>query len=670
MAKYVMALDAGTTSNRCILFNEKGEMCSVAQREFTQYFPKPGWVEHDADEIWASMLGVAVEAMNMINAEAEDIAAIGITNQRETTIVWDKETGEPVHHAIVWQCRRTSEYCDSLKEKGLTDKFREKTGLVIDAYFSGTKVKWILDNVPGARERAERGELLFGTVETWLIWKLTKGAAHVTDYSNASRTMLFNINTLEWDDEILEELDIPKCMLPEPKPSSCIYGEADPSYLGGPIPIAGAAGDQQSALFGQTCFNAGEAKNTYGTGCFLLMNTGEKPVFSKNGLVTTIAWGLDGKVNYALEGSIFVAGAAIQWLRDELRIIDSAPDSEYMAKKVKDTNGCYVVPAFTGLGAPHWDQYARGTIVGITRGVNKYHIIRATLESLAYQVNDVLVAMKADSGIDLAALKVDGGASANDFLMQTQANIINAPVNRPQCVETTAIAEFLGTMILIILGDGVVANVNLNKSGMKGGGTVQITIAWGLAVMLPACIFGAASGASFNPALTLALAIDGSFAWSMVPGYIVAQFAGAFVGGAVVYLLFKGQFDATEDQATKLGVFCTAPSIPNLGLNIFSEAVGTFILVFAIKGMANVPELTDGLGKFIVFGIIVSIGMSLGGLTGYAINPARDLGPRLAHAVLPIKGKGSSNWGYGIVTLIGPVIGAVAAVLLFGAIPW
>ena len=326
----------------------------------------------------------------------------------------------------------------TLKEKGLTDKFREKTGLVIDAYFSGTKVKWLLDNVPGARERAEKGELLFGTVETWLIWKLTKGAVHVTDYSNASRTMLFNINTLQWDDEILAELDIPKCILPEPKPSSCIYGETDPSYLGGPIPIGGAAGDQQSALFGQTCFNPGEAKNTYGTGCFMLMNTGEKPIFSKNGLVTTIAWGLDGKVNYALEGSIFVAGAAIQWLRDELRIIDSAPDSEYMAKKVKDTNGCYVVPAFTGLGAPHWDQYARGTIVGITRGVNKYHIIRATLESLAYQVNDVLEAMKADSGIELAALKVDGGASANDFLMQTQADIINAPVNRPQCVETTA----------------------------------------------------------------------------------------------------------------------------------------------------------------------------------------------------------------------------------------
>ena len=438
MAKYVMALDAGTTSNRCILFNEKGEMCSVAQKEFTQYFPKPGWVEHNANEIWSSQLSVAVEAMAQIGATAEDIAAIGITNQRETTIVWDKETGEPVYNAIVWQCRRTSEYCDSLKEKGLTDKFREKTGLVIDAYFSGTKLKWILDNVPCVRERAEKGELLFGTVETWLIWKLTKGAVHVTDYSNASRTMLFNINTLQWDDEILAELNIPKCMLPEAKPSSCVYGESDPSWFGGPIKIGGAAGDQQSALFGQTCFNPGEAKNTYGTGCFMLMNTGEKPVFSKNGLVTTIAWGLDGKVNYALEGSIFVAGAAIQWLRDEMRLIDSSPDSEYMAKKVKDTNGCYVVPAFTGLGAPHWDQYARGTIVGITRGVNKYHIIRATLESLAYQTNDVLQAMQADSGIHLGALKVDGGASANNLLMQIQSDIIQAPVHRPKCVETTA----------------------------------------------------------------------------------------------------------------------------------------------------------------------------------------------------------------------------------------
>lgn len=436
--KYVMALDAGTTSNRCILFNEKGEMCSVAQREFTQYFPQPGWVEHDADEIWASMLGVAVEAMSIIGAAASDIAAIGITNQRETAVVWDKNTGEPIHHAIVWQCRRTAEYCDSLKEKGLTDTFRKKTGLVIDAYFSGTKVKWMLDNVPGARERAEKGDLLFGTVETWLIWKLTKGAVHVTDYSNASRTLMFNINTLEWDNEILAELDIPRSMLPEAKPSSCLYGMTDASFLGGPIPIAGAAGDQQAALFGQTCYTAGEAKNTYGTGCFLLMNTGETPVFSQNGLVTTIAWGLDGKVNYALEGSIFVAGAAIQWLRDELKVLDSSPDSEYMAKKVEDTNGCYVVPAFTGLGAPHWDQYARGTIVGLTRGVNKYHIIRATLESLAYQVNDVLAAMEADSGIRLAALKVDGGASANDFLMQTQADIIGAPVNRPKCVETTA----------------------------------------------------------------------------------------------------------------------------------------------------------------------------------------------------------------------------------------
>ena len=438
MKKYIMALDAGTTSNRCILFNEKGEMCSVAQREFHQHFPKPGWVEHDADEIWASMLGVAVEAMSMIGAAAENIAAIGITNQRETAIVWDKNTGEPVYHAIVWQCRRTARYCDLLKERGLTDSFRKKTGLVIDAYFSATKIRWILDHVPGARERAERGELLFGTVETWLIWKLTKGAVHVTDYSNASRTMLFNINTLEWDRDILEVLDIPESMLPEVKPSSCVYGCTDPSFFGGPIPIAGAAGDQQSALFGQNCFHPGEAKNTYGTGCFLLMNTGERPVFSENGLVTTIAWGIDGKVTYALEGSIFVAGAAIQWLRDEMRLIDSSEDSEYMAKKVSDTNGCYVVPAFTGLGAPYWDQYARGTIVGITRGVNKYHIIRATLESIAYQVNDVLVAMEADSGIRLEALKADGGASANDFLMQTQADIIGAPVNRPRCVETTA----------------------------------------------------------------------------------------------------------------------------------------------------------------------------------------------------------------------------------------
>ena len=438
MAKYIMALDAGTTSNRCILFNEQGEMCSVAQKEFTQYFPQPGWVEHDANEIWSTQIEVAQRAMANIGATAADIAAIGITNQRETTIVWDRKTGEPVCHAIVWQCRRTSAYCDELKEKGLVEEFRGKTGLVIDAYFSGTKLRWILENVPGVRARAERGELLFGTVETWLIWKLTGGKAHVTDYSNASRTMLFNINTLRWDDEILAELDIPKCMLPEVKPSSCIYGEALAQYFGAPIPIAGAAGDQQAALFGQTCFQPGEAKNTYGTGCFMLMNTGDKPVFSENGLVTTIAWGLNGQVTYALEGSIFVAGAAIQWLRDEMRLIDSSPDSEYMATKVPDTNGCYVVPAFTGLGAPHWDQYARGIIVGLTRGVNKYHIIRATLDSLCYQTNDVLRVMEADSGIRLAALKVDGGACANNYLMQTQADIINAPVQRPRCVETTA----------------------------------------------------------------------------------------------------------------------------------------------------------------------------------------------------------------------------------------
>ena len=439
MGKYIMALDAGTTSNRCILFDEAGNICSMAQKEFQQFFPNPGWVEHDANEIWSSQLGVAVEAMNRINAKAKDIAAIGITNQRETAIVWNKETGEPVYHAIVWQCRRTSDMADQLKAKGLEEAYRQKTGLIIDAYFSATKIKWILDNVEGARELANEGKLLFGTVETWLIWKLTKGKVHVTDYSNASRTMLFNINTLEWDKDILEELNIPESMLPTPVPSSQVYGYADASFLGGEIPIAGAAGDQQAALFGQTCFHEGEAKNTYGTGCFLLMNTGEKPVFSKNGLVTTIAWGLDGKVTYALEGSIFVAGASIQWLRDGMKLIDSAADSEYMATKVNGTHGCYVVPAFTGLGAPHWDQYARGTIVGITRGTTKNHIIRATLESIALQVCDVIDAMKADAGIEVRALKVDGGASANNFLMQFQADMIDAPVNRPACVESTAI---------------------------------------------------------------------------------------------------------------------------------------------------------------------------------------------------------------------------------------
>ena len=438
MAKYIMSLDSGTTSNRCILFNEAGEVCSVAQKEFTQIFPQPGWVEHDADEIWSTQLEVARQALANIGATAADIAAIGITNQRETTIVWNKFTGRPVHNAIVWQCRRTAAYCDELTARGLVDTIRSKTGLVIDPYFSGTKIRWILENVPGAREQAENGELLFGTVETWLIWKLTGGKVHVTDYSNASRTMLFNINTLSWDEEILALMDIPASMLPKPMPSSCRYGVTDALLFGAPIPISGAAGDQQAALFGQACFDAGDSKVTYGTGAFLLMNTGDKPIFSGNGLVTTIAWGMDGKVSYALEGSIFVAGAAIQWLRDELRFIESSADSEYMAMKVKDTNGCFVVPAFTGLGAPHWDAYARGAIVGLTRGVNKYHIVRATLDSIAYQTGDVLTAMEADSGITLSNLKVDGGASANNYLVQTQADISGAPVLRPRCVETTA----------------------------------------------------------------------------------------------------------------------------------------------------------------------------------------------------------------------------------------
>lgn len=467
MSKYVMALDAGTTSNRCILFNEKGEIVSLAQKEFTQYFPKSGWVEHDAAEIWLTQYSVASEALAKADAKAEDIAAIGITNQRETTIVWDKETGEPIYHAIVWQDRRTADYCESLVSKGLTDTYRQKTGLVIDPYFSATKIRWLLKNVPGARQKAEEGKLLFGTVETWLIWKLTGGSVHITDYSNASRTMLFNIVDLKWDDDILRELNIPECMLPEVRPSSEVYAKTMPDLFGGEITIAGAAGDQQAALFGQTCFNAGQAKNTYGTGCFLLMNTGEKPVFSKSGLVTTIAWGIDGKVEYALEGSIFVAGSAIQWLRDELRFMDSASDSEFFASKVKDTCGCYVVPAFTGLGAPYWDPYARGAIVGLSRGVNKYHVIRATLESLAYQTYDVLTAMENDSGMKLSKLNVDGGASANNLLMQMQADIIQTEVNRPKCVETTAAgAAYLAGLAVGYWKskDDVLTNISIEKT--------------------------------------------------------------------------------------------------------------------------------------------------------------------------------------------------------------
>ncbi|WP_173472727.1 glycerol kinase GlpK [Eubacterium ruminantium] len=444
MGKYIMALDAGTTSNRCIIFDKEGQIVSVAQKEFEQIFPKPGWVEHSANEIWSSMLGVAVEAIAKASISASDIAGIGITNQRETTVVWDKTTGEPIYNAIVWQCRRTSEYCDTLKKKGLEKIIRDKTGLVIDAYFSATKLRWILENVEGAKDRAQRGELLFGTIDTWLIWKLTQGRVHVTDYSNASRTMMYNIQKLCWDQDILDELGIPACMLPEVRNSSEIYGSSSGTLLGAEIPIAGIAGDQQAALFGQQCWDKGSAKNTYGTGCFLLMNTGNKPVFSENGLVTTIAWGIDGKVSYALEGSVFIAGASIQWLRDEMKLIESAEDSEFMARKVSDSNGCYVVPAFTGLGAPYWNQYARGTIVGITRGVNKYHIIRATLESIAFSTSDVLSAMEKDSGVNIKELKVDGGASANNFLMQTQADVINATVIRSSCLESTAIgAAFL-----------------------------------------------------------------------------------------------------------------------------------------------------------------------------------------------------------------------------------
>ena len=442
---YVLALDQGTTSSRAILFDQSGKGVGVAQKEFTQIYPKAGWVEHDAMEIWGTQSGVAREVLEKTGIRPDEIAAIGITNQRETTVVWEKATGRPVYNAIVWQCRRTAGLCDDLKARGLEGYIRENTGLVVDAYFSGTKVKWILDNVPGARERAKLGELLFGNIDTWLIWNLTRGKAFVTDYSNASRTMLFNIQTLKWDEKILAELDIPLCMLPEVKPSSCVYGVTDAQTFGGAkIPIAGDAGDQQAALFGQACFADGMAKNTYGTGCFMLMNTGEKRVPSRNGLLTTIAWGVDNKVEYALEGSIFVAGAAVQWLRDELKLIDNAAQSADLAAAVPDTNGVYVVPAFVGLGAPYWDMYARGSIVGLTRGANRNHIVRATLESIAYQTRDVLQAMQDDSGIMLKALKVDGGAVANNFLMQFQADILGVPVDRPMVTETTAMgAAFL-----------------------------------------------------------------------------------------------------------------------------------------------------------------------------------------------------------------------------------
>lgn len=438
--KYILALDQGTTSSRAILFSENGEIKAMTQKEFTQYYPKPGWVEHDAKEIWGSILSVLGQLFGNYNIEPSQIAGIGITNQRETTIVWDKNTGEPIYNAIVWQSRQSAPICDELKEKGHEELIREKTGLVIDAYFSGTKIKWVLDHVDGAREKAEKGDLLFGTIDTWLIWKLSGGKAHVTDYTNASRTMIFNINTLAWDEDLLEILNIPKVMLPEVRQSSEIYGMTVPyHFFGHEVPIAGAAGDQQAALFGQACFEKGMAKNTYGTGCFMLMNTGEKPVPSKHGLLTTIAWGVDGKVEYALEGSIFVAGAAIQWLRDGLKLFETAPQSEELATKVESSDGVYVVPAFTGLGAPYWDMEARGAIFGLTRGTTLEHITRATLESLAYQTRDVLSAMEADSQIKLNTLRVDGGAVKNNFLMQFQSDLLGVPVERPSVNETTAL---------------------------------------------------------------------------------------------------------------------------------------------------------------------------------------------------------------------------------------
>lgn len=473
MAKYIMALDQGTTSSRCILFDKAGNICSMAQREFEQIYPKPGWVEHNPMEIWSTQYAVMSEAMALLGAKPNDIAGIGITNQRETTIVWDKETGEPVYNAIVWQCRRTAKDINLLVKDGYADVIKAKTGLVPDAYFSATKIAWILSNVAGARKKAEEGRLLFGTVDTWLIWKLTGGAVHVTDYTNASRTMLFDIHNRCWDKELLEKFNIPEVMLPMVKPSSCIYGYTDPSVLAGNIAIAGAAGDQQAALFGQCCFEPGEVKNTYGTGCFLLMNTGDKPVDSKHGLITTIAAGSDDQLHYALEGSVFTGGAIVQWLRDEMRLIRSSSQSEDYARMVNDTNGVYIVPAFSGMGAPYWNPYARGCVVGLSRGANKEHFIRASLESIAYQTYDVLKAMESDTGHIVKELKVDGGASANDFLMEFQADILGAKIRRPKCIETTA----LGAAYLAGLAVGFFNDLNEIRDNWQLASTFESSMA-------------------------------------------------------------------------------------------------------------------------------------------------------------------------------------------------
>ena len=473
MAKYIMALDQGTTSSRCILFDKAGNICSMAQREFEQIYPKPGWVEHNPMEIWSTQYAVMSEAMALLGAKPNDIAGIGITNQRETTIVWDKETGEPVYNAIVWQCRRTAKDINLLVKDGYADVIKAKTGLVPDAYFSATKIAWILSNVAGARKKAEEGRLLFGTVDTWLIWKLTGGAGHVTDFINDSRTMLFDIHNRCWDKELLEKFNIPEVMLPMVKPSSCIYGYTDPSVLAGNIAIAGAAGDQQAALFGQCCFEPGEVKNTYGTGCFLLMNTGDKPVDSKHGLITTIAAGSDDQLHYALEGSVFTGGAIVQWLRDEMRLIRSSSQSEDYARMVNDTNGVYIVPAFSGMGAPYWNPYARGCVVGLSRGANKEHFIRASLESIAYQTYDVLKAMESDTGHIVKELKVDGGASANDFLMEFQADILGAKIRRPKCIETTA----LGAAYLAGLAVGFFKDLNEIRDNWQLASTFESSMA-------------------------------------------------------------------------------------------------------------------------------------------------------------------------------------------------
>ena len=697
--KYILALDQGTTSSRAIIVNRQGQVVASSQRGFEQIFPRPGWVEHDASEIWYTQSSVAAEAVAKANLTGLDIACIGITNQRETTVIWDRETSLPVYNAIVWQDRRTAAYCEELKGKGYEQAIHQKTGLILDAYFSATKIKWILDNIEGVRERAEKGKLCFGTIDSWLVWRFTRGGAHVTDVSNASRTMLFNIHTQQWDDDLLDLFGIPRAILPEVKASSEVYCDTATTLFSTKIPISGIAGDQQAALFGQLCVEQGMSKTTYGTGCFVMMNTGDRPVFSKNGMLTTIAWKIGEQITYALEGSVFVGGAAIQWLRDGLEIVRSAHETEELALSVADSDGVYFVPALTGLGAPYWDQYARGLLVGLTRGTTRAHIVRAALEGIAFEVYDVIRAMEHDATRRSTEMKVDGGAVANNFLMQFQSDLTRGGVVRPKILETTAMgAAYLAGLAVGFWKDteeiGRYAEVERrfepempqseaerrierwHEAVGRAGGWMVVTTAWALAVFVGVVVAAPYSGAHLNPAVTFAFALTGQFPWERVLPYVSAQMIGAALGAVLVWLAYRPHFEATPDPRTKLAVFCTAPEIRRTGWNFLTELIGTFSLLFIIFYITvgeitlsdNISTLPVGLGSVgalpVAFTVWV-IGLSLGGPTGYAINPARDLAPRVVHALLPIRGKGGSDWSYAWIPVAAPLCGAALAAWLY-----